>query len=103
MNFLSWGAPSKAAKVDLALNFPNRSRSLDVAHDHVSFWGYSSTIEVTFMIGLDVLRDMAPSGLPPDEGLLETFDQNRAAIEKAASRAFSREHATFCRLNRSDF
>ena len=103
MNFMSWGLPPKAQRASLALNFPNQSRSLDAAHGCVSFWGYASTIEVSFQIGVDVLHQMAPSGVGTNEGVLETFDRNCTVIEKAAGTAYSREHATFCRLNKSDF
>lgn|SRR6478752_4068585 len=103
MNFMSWGLQPKAQRARPALNFPNQSRSLDAAHGCVSFWGYASTIEVSFQIGVDVLHQMAPSGVETHEGVLDTFDRNRTVIERAAGTAYSRDHATFCRLSRSDF
>jgi len=34
----------------MRLNFPNNSRSFDANRSRVCFWGYDSTIEISFFV-----------------------------------------------------
>jgi hypothetical protein len=83
--------------------FPNRSRSLDSVRAWVSFWGYASTIEVTFQVDTRLLESMAGSQLVDEASFLQVFDANRDAIEGAASAAYARQRVSFCRLDTTDF
>lgn len=85
------------------LNFPNQSRSFDLAHGCIVFWGYAATIEVTFQVGGDVLRLMAPGTADDEASLLKVFDGHRDAIETAARTVYGRNRQTFCRLSQADF
>jgi len=40
----------------MRLSFPNPSRSFDASRNRICFWGYDSTIEISFFIEADALK-----------------------------------------------
>lgn len=103
MSAFSWltGRPLSVAQSEVT--FPNRSRSLDAAGAWISFWGYASTVEVTFQIDTGLLQRMSGVPLPNEASLLQAFDANRQSIEKAASATYAKRRVSFCRLDATDF
>jgi hypothetical protein len=103
MNAFRW--PQRGAKAGSrsAVMFPNRSRSLGSVRARVTFWGYASTVELTFQLDTRRLQSMAGVHLLDDASFLQAFDANRELIEGAASQAYARHRVTFCRLDSADF
>ncbi|MGA7099557.1 MAG: DUF1488 family protein, partial [Pseudolabrys sp.] len=44
----------------MTINFPNRSRSYDATLRAVRFWGYDKSMERSFFIMADALKQMQP-------------------------------------------
>ena len=44
----------------MRLSFPNPSRSFDAGSSRVRFWGYDSTIEISFFVEVDALNGLCP-------------------------------------------
>jgi hypothetical protein len=103
MNAFRWPKRGAQAVSRSTIMFPNRSRSLDSVRAWVSFWGYASTVEVTFQVDTRLLESMAGSQLVDEASFLQVFDANRDAIEGAASAAYARQRVSFCRLDTTDF
>ena len=74
----------------MSLNFPNASRSYDATRHAVRFWGYDSTMETSFYVMADALRQLQPGIRPDEESLLQAFDTNRELICAAASKVYKR-------------
>lgn len=72
------------------LQFPNRSRSYSPSHHRIQFWGYDSALEVSFFLEADALARIDPAGGLDETTALKAFDANRARIERAADRIYSR-------------
>ena len=79
----------KQGRIEMGLNFPNTSRSFLPSRRAVQFWGYDETLEITFFVTEDALRRFEPNMQSNEDGMLKTFDSNRAAIYKIATRVFS--------------
>ena len=103
MSAFNWPRRRVDSVSQSSVMFPNRSRSLDSTGAWVSFWGYASTVEVTFQLDTALLQRMAPAPLQDEAALLQVFDANRQAIEKSASAAYARRRVSFCRLDATDF
>jgi hypothetical protein len=74
----------------VSVSFPNHSRSYDATRRAVRFWGYESSMEWSFYMTEDALRQVRP-GIEPDEaGFLSAFDANREKIYAAAARVHAR-------------
>lgn len=87
----------------MALSFPNLSRSYDSTRRAVRFWGYDSSMETSFFVMADALRQIQP-GLKPDEpDLLRAFDSNRDRICAAAQKAYRRGTKGSYELGPTDF
>ena len=74
----------------MSLNFPNASRSYDATRHAVRFWGYDSTMETSFYVMADALRQLQPGIRPDEESLLQAFDTNREQICAAATKVYKR-------------
>jgi len=85
------------------LNFPNASRYYDPRQRHVRFWAHDSALEISFSLDTAALFQLDPGTQADEAGLLKTFDLNRTAIEKAATRAYTRHHRGIYTLIASDF
>ena len=72
----------------MKLNFPNPSRSFDPEKNRVLFWGYDKTIEISFYIELDALKQLCPDMGSVEEGFLKAFDTARTSIYAAADKIY---------------
>lgn len=70
------------------LNFPNISRSYDPTHHCVRFWGHDGALEVSFFVDEDAVFWIAPDTRHSQNAILESFDQHRERILKAARRVY---------------
>ena len=87
----------------IMLNFPNRSRVFDPTRRAVRFWGHDSAMEWSFFVSEDALNRLQPAMTRDEAGLLLAFDNNRAAIYTAATKAFNRERKGSYELAATDF
>ena len=67
-----------------AINFPNSSRSYDETAHGVRFWGYDQSLEISFLIEEDALKNMSSRAIVNKRGVLRTFDLNLGWIRKEA-------------------
>ncbi|WEK52266.1 MAG: DUF1488 domain-containing protein [Candidatus Kaistia colombiensis] len=74
----------------MRLQFPNQSRSYSQSHHRIQFWGHDSAMEVSFYLEPDALAQIDPGGGLDEAAALQAFDANRARIERAAERVYSR-------------
>jgi hypothetical protein len=75
---------------NMALNFPNRSRSYDATRRAVRFWGYDRSMESSFFVTADALSRMQPNLRPDAVELLRAFDSNRDRIYAIAAKVYAR-------------
>lgn len=87
----------------MGLNFPNPIRRFDSGRSCVCFWGSDTALEITFQIDFDALRKLGPATGDGEAAVLSVFDENRDAILKAASVAYSRDRASYHRLTAASF
>ena len=71
------------------LRFPNPSRNYDGSKKRICFWGYDSSIEVSFFIDIDTLRLLHPGMSDIESGFLETFDAERERINVMANKVYT--------------
>lgn len=69
----------------MRLSFPNQARSFDDSKNRVCFWGYDKTIEVTFFVEVEALKQLYPKLNEAEAGYLQAFDTKRKKIEKVAN------------------
>jgi hypothetical protein len=74
----------------MRLSFPNPSRSFDVCRSRVCFWGYDSTIEISFFVGADALKRLCPEMSGAETGFLKAFDAARNRIHEVADKVYLR-------------
>jgi Protein of unknown function (DUF1488) len=88
----------------MPISFPNASRSYYAARNAVCFWGHDQSMEASFFISADALRQLMPGAAGNERALLEAFDRNCARIHAAAARIYGGDHkgGSF-ELNPSDF
>jgi hypothetical protein len=72
----------------MKLNFANPSRSFDATRNRVRFWGYDSTIEVSFFVEADALRKLCPEMSDVEGGALEAFDAARERIYEVGDKVY---------------
>ena len=85
------------------LHFPNQSRVFDHPRRAGHFWGHDSAMEWSFFVGEEALKLMQPDMRPDEAGLLGAFDINRAMIQAAAVKAYTRERKASYELAAKDF
>jgi hypothetical protein len=85
------------------LNFPNASRSYDATRRCVHFWGSDGAIEVSFFLEETALIGLAVEPPSSEASLLESFDQHRERILKAARKVYERRRKGSYDLIASDF
>jgi Protein of unknown function (DUF1488) len=84
------------------LDFPNASRSYDAARHCIRFWGSDGAMEVSFFLDESALAGLAgPSS--SEASLLQSFDQNRERILKAARKVYERRRKGSYDLFATDF
>ena len=72
----------------MKLSFPNPSRSYDDVKNRVRFWGYDSTIEISFFVEADALQRLCPEISGAEKEFLKAFDSVLKQIHKAANKAY---------------
>jgi hypothetical protein len=85
------------------LNFTNPSRSYDPTRRAVRFWGYDSSLEVSFFVVEEALRRLQPSTLATDDAFLNAFDAHRPRIHEVATTVYARGRKGSYELQASDF
>jgi hypothetical protein len=71
---------------NMTITFPNRSRSYDATRRAVRFWGYERSMESSFFIMVDALRQMRPDLRSNSIDILRAFDDNRERIYAIAAK-----------------
>ncbi len=72
----------------MKLSFPNPCRSFDADKSRVCFWGYDSSIEVSFFIEADALKRLCPRMSDVESGFLHAFDAEREQIHEVADKVY---------------
>ena len=71
------------------LSFLNPSRSFDASNSRVQFWGYDSTIEISFFVEGDALKHLCPEINNAETGFLHAFDTARDRIVEVAEKIYA--------------
>jgi len=80
----------------MSLSFPNPSRSFDASSSRVCFWGYDSTIEISFFVEADALKRLCPEMSDVESGFLQAFDAARKRIYEVADKVYVRGGKASC-------
>jgi len=91
-----------AAAENLAVSFPNQSRSYDATRRAVHFWGYDRSMESSFFVTADALKQIQPNLQSDATGLLRAFDINRERIYAMAAKVYARGRKGSYQLNVAD-
>jgi len=86
----------------MAIAFPNRSRSYDATRRAVRFWGYDRSMEYSFFIMADALKQMQPNLQVDAIYILRAFDVNRERIYEIAAKVYARGRKGSYDLNIAD-
>jgi Protein of unknown function (DUF1488) len=86
----------------MAITFPNRSRSYDATRRAVRFWGYDRSMEYSFFIMADALKQMQPNLQVDAIDILRAFDVNRERIYEIAAKVYARGRKGSYDLNIAD-
>ena len=86
----------------MAVTFPNRSRSYDMTRRAVHFWGYDRSMERSFFIMADTLKQMQPDLRFDPAEILQAFDVNRERIYAIATKVYGRGRRGSYDLNVDD-
>jgi hypothetical protein len=86
----------------MAITFPNRSRSYDATRRAVRFWGYDRSMESSFFIMADALKQMQPDLRLDAVDMLRAFDVNRERIYAIAAKVYARGRRGSYDLNVDD-
>jgi hypothetical protein len=74
----------------MKLSYPNPCRSFDAGSSRVCFWGYDSTIEISFYVGMDALKQLCPDMNDAESGFLQAFDAALTRIHEVADKVYAR-------------
>jgi len=86
----------------MTINFPNRSRSYDATRRAVRFWGYDKSMESSFFLTVDALKQIQPDTKTDVVDLLRAFDTNRERIYAIAAKVYGRGKRGTYDLNAAD-
>ena len=100
---MSWFSQKPSNAVNLSVTFPNQSRSYDATRHAVRFWGYDRSMESSFFMTWDALKQIQPDLQPDEAGFLRAFDRNRKFIYEIAARVYSRGRKNIYDLVAADF
>ena len=89
--------------VNMAVNFPNQSRSYDATRHAVRFWGYDRSMESSFFVSADALRQIQPNLQIGETGFLRAFDAHRELIYAIAAKVYARGRRGSYDLTVADF
>jgi Protein of unknown function (DUF1488) len=87
---------------NMAITFPNRSRSYDATRRAVRFWGYDRSMESSFFIMADALKQMQPNLRFDAIDILRAFDDHRERIYEIAAKVYARGRKGSYDLNVAD-
>jgi hypothetical protein len=87
---------------NLAVSFPNRSRSYDATRRAIHFWGYDRSMESSFFLTADALKQIQPNLQSDVAALLQAFDINRDRIYAIAAKVYARGRRGSYDLNVAD-
>ncbi len=96
-----WQRRATAAE-NLAVSFPNQSRSYDATRRAVHFWGHDRSMESSFFVTADALKQIQPNLQSDSVGLLRAFDINRERIYAIAAKVYARGRKGSYELNVAD-
>jgi hypothetical protein len=99
--WLPWQTQEKKA-VNMAITFPNISRSYDATRRAVRFWGYDRSMESSFFVTADALKEIQPNLRLDAVDLLRAFDINRERIYAIAAKVYARGRRGSYELNVAD-
>jgi hypothetical protein len=102
MMWLPWLAQGQKAG-NMPINFPNSSRSYDATRRAVRFWGYDRSMESSFFVTADALKQIQPNMRSDTVDLLRAFDSNRDRIYATAAKVYARGRRGSYDLNVADF
>ncbi len=88
--------------VNMAVSFPNQSRSYDATRRAVHFWGYDRSMESSFFVTADALMQIQPNLQSDAIGFLRAFDINRERIYAIAAKVYARGRRGSYELNAAD-
>ena len=74
----------------MKLNFPNPCRNFDPDSRRVLFWGYDSSMEISFFLDVAVLKRLYPEMTNAVPEYLKAFDTSRKRIYKVADKIYCR-------------
>ena len=80
----------------MKLSYPNPSRCFDASSRRVCFWGYDSTIEISFFVGIDALKQLCPDMSDAESGILQAFDAALNRIHEVADKVYARGDKRSC-------
>lgn len=89
MMWTPWRRETGSA-ANLAVSFPNQSRSYDATRQAVRFWGYDRSMESSFFLSVAALTQIQPNLQPDVAGFLRAFDVNRERIYAIAAKVYAR-------------
>jgi Protein of unknown function (DUF1488) len=87
---------------NMAISFPNSSRSYDATRRAIHFWGHDRSMESSFFVTADALNRMQPNLRPDAIDLLRAFDVNRDRIHAIAAKVYARGRKGSYELNAAD-
>ncbi len=99
--WLPWHSQEKKA-TNMAINFPNRSRSYDATRQAVHFWGYDRSMESSFFVTVEALNRIQPNLHFDAVDLLRAFDINRDRIYAIAAKVYARGRRGSYELSAAD-
>ena len=88
---------------DMAIEFPNLSRSYDRSRRCIRFSGYDGAMERQFYVEEDALRRLDMTIKESESALLAAFDRHRDRICEVASKAYRRRIEGAYTLTARDF
>jgi hypothetical protein len=87
----------------MSVNFPNLSRSYDATRRMVRFWGYDRSMEASFFVAEDALKQIEPDLESDASGFLRAFDLHRDLIYAVAAKVYARGRRGSYNLCAADF
>ncbi len=100
---MKWPGQRPQNIVNQAVTFPNASRSYDATRRAVAFWGYDRSMENSFFVTWDALKQIQPNLQADEAGLLRAFDSNRKLIYEIAAKVYGRGRRSVYNLVAADF
>jgi hypothetical protein len=90
----------------MPVSFPNPSRSFDARQNRIRFWGYDSTMEISFFVEASAMQKLCPEVTNEEAALLDAFDRVCTRIHEVAEKVYARNRRSnsyTCILHETDF